>query len=479
MNLDNRLTRPLANPSGPRHNTPMTPPARCPRIIHCPAIALRADPASATASSSPWCRFPIPWWPLLLLAFAWPGPCAVGAEEPTVVYETVPYTGTASSFATSKFPRALRAGGFTYFSFVQSDGTVLLGQRHVASDSMQHVPLGEVTVDDHSAPFVHVDADGIVFAWWYDRTGRQQIHQARSTAPHALEFQVTQIDSGRVDYPVAFEDGGLLYLIYRSDHDGGRWSYMTSDDRGDNWSVPALFFDGTAWPYLHTWQGADFGPIEFARGGQTFHSTDFGIYHLRLHNGVFSRADGTEIGPIDEVLPLNEEVMQLAKAPAGDTRQRVMEVVGHTDGPCILIAANITPATGPEANYTYERLRFDAGAGEWIVELVAESNHGGPGDLAQFPLYATLHSRDPDRAVASIYRPDKEQIDLALLRRVDDGAEPAWRHVSWLTDSVDDDLFPQAVRHADDEWIWHRGSYQGYTDFDTRLWGLRAWSIER
>lgn len=415
-------------------------------------------------------------WPLLLAAILFPPPAAA-ADEPAVAWESVPYTSTASSFATSKFPRALRAGGFTYFSYIQGDGTVLLGRRQVANDSVMHVPLGEVSVDDHSAPFVHVDADGIVFAWWYDRTGRRTIYQARSVAPHSLEFQITQVDVGRVDYPVAFEDGGLLYLIFRTDANGGRWGYMTSDDRGDTWSEPALFFDGTAWPYLHTWQGPDFGPIEFARGGQTFHADHFGVYHLRLHNGVFSRADGTEVGPIADVLPLSEEVMELV-VPERDTRQRVMEVLGHDDGPSILIAANIVPATGPDANYTYERWRFDPEAGEWTGELVAESNYGGPGEIAQFPLYATLHSRDPDRAVASIYRPDKEQIDLALLRRADDGAEPAWRHVRWLTESEDADIFPQAVRHADDEWLWHRGPYQGYTDFNTRIWGLRAWSLE-
>ncbi len=397
-----------------------------------------------------------------------PGPYSVRINSES--HNIINYSEEVGSFATSKFPRAVRAGEYTYYGYVGFDGRIIINKRNRKNGEIISTILGKVqSIDDHSSPYIYVNKNGRIFVWWYDRKSRNTIHQARSIHPFGMKFEHSHIPVRRVDYPIAFHDGGALYLIYRSDHHGGKWQFIKSYDEGQTWTSPILFYEGSAWPYLHTFQDSIQEGLHIVRGGQTIHSNDFNVYYIYLNNGNFYSANRTHLGSIEDMLPLSETSMEIIKS-ADKERQRAMEVLEHEGRMYVLIASNITAKTGPDGNYIYERAHFSQRKNTWIIEKVVESNYGGPGTLAQFPLYATMNQANPDLVYGSVYRPEKDQIDIGLFSRQSD---ESWKRIDWITESPENDIIPQAVRYTDDELLWHRGNYKGFTDFNTQIFGTQ------
>lgn len=414
----------------------------------------------------------------LSLAFALPSP-GLAATAKTKAHTTFTPDGAWCWFSD---PRAVYRKGTIYAGWMTSDGSVQIGAMDAASGSVRITTLAEkFEVDDHDNPALLFLPDGRLAAFYsLHAKGDMRMRVAKQaedirewTPERSLGFEGTGSQGVTYANPVLLgEENNTIYLFWRgSDF---KPAFSVSKDLGETWSKPRTLLRGSA-------AGADNRPyVKIASDGRKridFAFTDGhprnepanGLYFLRYENGVFTKADGTRVGGMED-LPLDPAKCERIYDGATAGRAWIWDIAERRGQ--IAVAYTRLPR---ENDHRYHYLRWDGK--QWldspIVEAGAWFPQTPPGAVEREPHYSAGLAIDP-LYIENIYlsRPVGGVWEIEKWRTPDKGR--SWTSEPVTRGSSSGNVRPFVVRNAPRGepylmWMNLDGRYVHYTDYLTSL----------
>ncbi len=379
-------------------------------------------------------------------------------------------------------PRAIYRKGRIYAGWMTSDGSVQIGEMDSATGAVRTATLAEnFEVDDHDNPALLFLPDGRL-AVFYSLHAKGDMRLRITTRPEDIgawtpERSLGFEGAGRqgVTYanPVLLsEEKNAIYLFWRgSDF---KPTFSVSKDLGQTWSAPRTLLRGAG-------AGADNRPyVKVASDGRKrifFAFTDGhprneaknSLYFLRYEDGVFTRADGTRVGGMDD-LPLDPAKCERVYDGATAGRAWVWDIAWRQNQ--VAVAYTRLPA---ETDHRYHYLRWDGK--QWLDSPITAA--GGwfprtpPGKTEREPHYSAGIAID-QYYIDTVYlsRPVDGVWEIEKWRSADKGA--SWRHEPVTRASTAGNVRPFVIRNAPRGepylmWMNLSGRYVHYTDYLTSL----------
>ena len=438
-------------------------------------------------------RYPRPALPFLaaLLAFvaAPPAVSFAASAEPS----STPAPAAVSPAAHTTFvadgawcwfsdPRAIYRNGKTYAGWMTSDGSVQVGVMDNDTGAVRTATLAEkFEVDDHDNPALLFLPDGRL-AVFYSLHAKGDMRLRVTTKPEDIrewtpERSLGFEGAGRqgVTYanPVLLsEEQNAIYLFWRgSDF---KPTFSVSKDLGQTWSPPRTLLRGAAAdadnrPYLKVASDGRKRIFFAFTDGHPRNEAQNSLYFLRYENGVFSKADGTRVGAMDE-LPLDPAKCERIYDGATAGRAWVWDIAERFNQ--FAIAYTRLPS---ETDHRYHYLRWDGK--RWHDSQIAEGGkwfpQTAPGKQEREPHYSAGMALDP-HYIDTVYlsQPAKNSWEIGKWRTPDRGK--SWRHEPVTRDSAAANVRPFVVRNAPRGepylmWMNLSGRYVHYTDYLTSL----------
>lgn len=143
----------------------------------------------------------------------------------------------------------------TYFAYPKSNVPYVVAYDHAAQSWSGPVKIGTAT-EDHGAPSLFMDANGILHVGWGGH-GSDLLH-ARSDSARDISSWTTQvIESASSKTYTGFveDDSGTLYLLIGQENFNPTTpGYYTSTDGGSTWSTYTVILDMTVGTWPTRWQ---------------------------------------------------------------------------------------------------------------------------------------------------------------------------------------------------------------------------------
>lgn len=377
-------------------------------------------------------------------------------------------------------PRAIYRNGKIYAGWLTSDGSVQVGLMDPASGSVKSTTLAsKFEVDDHDNPALLFLPDGRL-AVFYSKHAKGDMHLRVTTKPEDISEWTADrslgFDEGNrgVTYanPVLLSGENAIYLFWRgSDF---KPTFSISKDLGRTWSRPRTLLQrpgagGTNRPYVKVWSDGK-GRIDFVfTDGHPRDEATNSVYFLRYENGVFTKADGTRLGGMDD-LPLDPSKCDRIYDGSRNGRAWVWDIAEQNGRPAI--AYTRMPQ---ETEHFYRYVRWDGkqwkdnqvlAAGKWFPQTPR-------GKTEREPHYSAGMAID-HRSVDTLYlaHPVKGVSEIGKWRTSDEGE--TWRQEAVTHDSTTANVRPFVIRDApegepDLMWMNLSGHYTHYTDYLTSL----------
>jgi rhamnogalacturonyl hydrolase YesR len=414
----------------------------------------------------------------LALAFALPS-TGFSATAPKADHATFTEDGAWCWFSN---PRAIYRKGNIYAGWITSDGSVEIGRLDAATGAKQIATLApKFEADDHNNPALLFLPDGRLAVFYsLHAKGDMRMRVTKHadsildwTPERSLGFEGAGTQGVTYSNPVLLsEEQNAIYLFWRgSDF---KPTFSVSKDLGKTWSPPRTLLRGAA-------AGADNRPylkvssdgrkrIDFAfTDGHPRNEAANSLYFLRYEDGVFSKADGTRIGGMDD-LPLNPAKCERVYDGSTAGRAWIWDIAGRQNQ--VAIAYTRLPR---ETDHRYHYLRWDGK--QWHDSQVAEAGkwfpQTPPGKTEREPHYSAGIALD-HHYLDTVYlsRPVEGVWEIERWRTPDKGA--SWRHEPVTSGSRAGNVRPFVVRNAPRGepylmWMNLSGRYVHYTDYRTSL----------
>lgn len=207
-------------------------------------------------------------------------------------------------------PRAIDGGGKTFVGGVSKAGDIVVGSYdHQTGDTVQNTLNAGFQQDDHAAPGLAIDGNGIVYAFWSEHDGTSQTHWTKSTSAHdisSVEAEKTISTSSGLEYCNPRVVSGRIYLFYQPT--GNHYKYIYSDDGGSTWSsVTEWLTVSNGGAYVQLDQPDDNGRMHFCAGITTGGSMPLqDVYHGYWQDGTVYTSDGTSLGSTVDITDLTQ-----------------------------------------------------------------------------------------------------------------------------------------------------------------------------
>ena len=381
-------------------------------------------------------------------------------------------------------PRAIYRYGKIFAGWMTSDGSVQIGAMTAATGAVQIVTLApRFEADDHDSPSLLFLPDGRLAVFYSKHSNaRGDMHLRTTSKPEdisewspdrELGFLVARGRGVTYSNPAMLSDeGNAIYVFWR----GGDWkpTFSVSKDLGQTWSPPRTVIerpgtDNGNRPYVKAWNDGK-GRIDliFTDGHPRNESTN-SVYFLRYEKGVFSKADGTRVGGMQD-LPLDPAKCDRVYDGSTAGRGWIWDIAEQDGRPAI---AYTRMPTEDDHRYCYARWTGKewkdspvAPAGKWFPQTP-------PGKKEGEPHYSAGMAIDP-RFVDTLYlsAPANGIFEIEKWRTPDGGQ--SWQHEPITQHSTSANIRPFAVRNAPPGspnlmWMNLSGHYIHYTKFLTSL----------
>ena len=384
-------------------------------------------------------------------------------------------------------PRAVLVDGQLFAGWMTSDGSVQIG----AWDPQEpEKPARTATLapqferDDHDHPSL-LELPDQRLAAFYAPHAWGDLHMRVTKEPGSIKFWSADRTLGfdafgggprGVTYanPILLrEEGNTIYLFWRGTH--FKPSFATSTDLGKTWSEPSTLIaePGTGHgvrPYVK-YSSDGHSRIDFLfTDGHPRDEAENSVYYLRYQDGVFTKADGTRVGGLDD-LPFSPDQCDKVYDGAAGGRAWVWDVETDSDGdPVIAYTRHPT-----EQDHRYHYARWNGSSwddheitpgGKWFPETPE-------GKVEPEPHYSGGLSLDPiDPTHVYTSRPIDGIFEIERWTTVDGGA--SWTSEAITRASEHNNVRPFVVRAALDSpaivvWMNNHGGYRHYLDYHTRL----------
>lgn len=231
-------------------------------------------------------------------------------------------------------PNVVRASGNDYLvGGVDASGNILASvfgfdNNGALTGMSNHVLHTRLEIDDHNIPSFATLADGNVIAVYSKHNGDGATWLTKTVTPGDYSQWTAPVDIGPqihttpghsylVSYNFLFRhsgEGGRLYYVHR---EGDRtaagsssiltqeyWVISWSDDNGATWTRGRKLW-GPQRPYTRVWSNGVDRLDFFFNDSHPEADTTNRVHHCYLKGGNFYKSDGTLIGTMDSVLPLN------------------------------------------------------------------------------------------------------------------------------------------------------------------------------
>lgn len=419
---------------------------------------------------------------LAALPFTILGMASTASEAPVEKDELFTADGAWCWFSD---PRAVYHNGKICAGWMNAEGSVQVGARDQKTGALTVATLAtKFERDDHDHPSLLFLPDGRLMAF-YALHARSDMHQRVTSQPEeigqwtpdlTLGFEHTMIGPHGVTYanPMMLSDeANAIYLFWRgSDF---KPTFSISTDLGKTWSKPRTLIKrpGTGTdvrPYMKCWSDGK-GRIDFIfTDGHPRNEPTNSVYFLRYEKGGFFKADGTQIGSLQD-LPLDPARCDRIYDGATAGRAWIWDVCEDRDRHPV-VAYTRLPA---ETDHRYHYARWDGkrwsdseitGGFKWFPQTP-------PGEHEREPHYSGGMALDPiNPATVFASRPVNGVFEMERWTTPDGGK--TWRSEAVTKDSKADNVRPFVVRNTPAGmtsvmWMRNSGRYVHFTDYKTEL----------
>lgn len=316
-------------------------------------------------------------------------------------------------------PIAQKLGSDLYFTAVNSSGL----WRVYRNDLNDYVTLGTGNGDDHNAPSVIAEAgkDIIAFYTQHGLTDTVRYKKCATWPTFGSEQSITFPFAVSYSQTITDAQNDTIYLFTRSS--SKQWYVTKSEDWGDTWSTPILFFESSVTQSrmycLIQPSESEPGVFHLAATGHPGPSTTWKTIRygkIDISTGDISTSGGLAIANLDGTsLPLNEYSLEEAWTPSGTYRVRLLDV-GDKEGQSIVLYARWAD-DAPTPRYYYA-VRDDS-TGVWTHTYLASSG-GVYGDPVRQYVPGTCLDRNGNnwiylgRQLSGVYRMERFELTSSL-----------------------------------------------------------------
>ncbi|MBD3367969.1 MAG: hypothetical protein GF405_07340 [Candidatus Eisenbacteria bacterium] len=401
------------------------------------------------------------------------------AEKGPVPGEACVVIATDGAWSWFGGPRAVSVGGEnprTYVGWVTSGGDIRVGAFDHETGSVETALLhDDFQADDHANPTLLVDEEERLMAFYSGHRGRWTIYR-QTLRPHDLEDWTRERAAGpftndvrgyTYPSPVQLESRGDSVLVFWRGPGYDAAFAASGDDR--HWTPGRTVLEGAGQLYFRVASDTA-GAVHVAfNDGHPRTTSDNGVSYVRLHNGVFERADGTPVAGLDE-LPVDPSRADRVYDGSGpDGRSWLWDVAADAAGRPVIVYA-VFPS---EDDHRYRYARWNGTswddheitpAGRWFPDVPETSSRFEPyysGGLC-------LDHGDP--SVVYLSRPVDGVFEIERWTTEDGGA--TWESTAVTAGSAMDNVRPVVPRNARPDGprvIWMHGEYSDYLDYRTDL----------
>lgn len=393
-----------------------------------------------------------------------------GATPPVIPFELSSVGGSWCWFAD---PRAIYYNDHTYYGFVTLDGDIYI-QKYTHSTKIVSGPFDlhpTLETDDHDNPSLLVrDSDKRILAA-YSKHGGNTIYLRISTNPEDIsawggEASLdAQIGGEIYTYPSLIQLLGEvddpIYMTFRDHHDSidehpAHLGLSKSTDGGATWAAETLVAVTT---YHKTALNGD-DRIDFAGANHPQDPDDHGIYHFYYQGGNYYKTDGTQIMA---ALPMATSDMTQVY-DGSSVKGWIWDIAIDGTGKPVIVFATF-PTEWTDHRYNYARWTGAA----WDVHEITAAGGGLYGAQPAYSGGVVLDHANPN--IVYLSKVVSGQWEIYKYVTADGGA--TWTATAITSASSDKNIRPVSVRNAasDLKFMWFKGAYTTYTNFDMDLWG--------
>lgn len=384
-------------------------------------------------------------------------------------------------------PRALRFTGThdrVYAGWVDSEGSIVVASLDLRSgDRTEQTIHPNFNRDDHANPALLVQPDGtlVVFYTSHGADVAEAIYYRISQRPEDIGAWTelreigTNTDGPRghtYPNPVTLSgEGGRIFLFWRGGNFKPSFSY-TNDLEA--WSPARTLIQSdestSVRPYMKVASnGQDEIHFAFTDGHPRGEPTN-SIYYFRYRNGVFTRADGTQIGTLEGVPLIHRMADLVYDGGLTGVRAWIWDVAADRDGNPVITYARLPD----ESDHRYHYARWTGS--EWLDTEMTPAGGWFPqtpvGSTEPEPHYSggiVLDHDDP-----SVVYLSRETGGVFEIERwwTDDGGT-TWTSMPVTEGSTNDNVRPFVIRNhgtASPSLLWMENRrYRHYLDFESAI----------
>lgn len=386
-------------------------------------------------------------------------------------------------------PRAIQMNGKTYTGWVKKDGSIEMGELDGSSNPAKTFMLhSKLQYDDHNNPAFLTMPDGRL-AGFYNTHGNDDLflritENAGDISAWTPFRRLGMRDKAKGGWGMTYvnpvrltDENNKIFLFFRgSDY---KPNLSTSTDLGQTWSKPVTVVSRTGKadsnrPYGRYWDDGK-GRIDmiFTDGHPRNEKTNR-VFFMRYDDGAFRKADGTKIATLDQ-LPLHPDKADVVY-DASQGRGWIWDVCDGKDGNPVIVYTRLPGDTKETIgrDHRYHYARWDGK--KWVDHEIAKAGgwfpHTVTGKVESEPHYSAGISLDKNNPNIVYYAaPVNGKFEIFRAETADGGA--TWKKTAVTQNSVNDNVRPITVRHADDSsprvmWMNLR-SYPHFVKFDCSI----------
>ncbi len=384
-------------------------------------------------------------------------------------------------------PRAVRFRGVhdrIYAGWVDREGSIIVSSYDLESgEQVEHTLHSAFNRDDHANPSIQLQPDGTVVVFYTSHGAdvseamyyRVSERPEDITAWSELKEVGTNTEGPRghtYPNPVRLsEEGGRTYLFWR----GGNFkpSLSFTDDLV-TWAPARTLIQSdqanVVRPYMKVASDGR-STIHFAfTDGHPRNEPQNSIYYVRYSGGVFTRADGSIVGSMEDLPLVHERADLVYDGRATDVRAWIWDMAEDDEGRPVIVYVRLPE----EDDHRYHYARWTGE--EWVdVELTAaggwfpETPEGANEPEPHYSGGIVLDHGDP--SVAYLSRPVGGVFEIERWWTDDGGI--TWRSRPVTAGSMNDNVRPFVIRdHGESPptvlWMENR-HYRHYLDYDSNI----------
>lgn len=374
-------------------------------------------------------------------------------------------------------PRAVYLNNQLFAGWMTHDGKLIIGSYDPQSGDKKTFVLEESwDVDDHNTLSILTLPDNRLMVF-YARHNKVGLYCRTTLNPADItqwQDEVTVSDTDRITYshPAYLADEGLYFVVWR----GPTWkpTFATSKD-GIHWSASHILVQeegreaSNIRPYLKA-VSDNKSTVHFAfNDGHPRNEPTNSVYYIKYEKGKFYRADGTQIGTIENLPIAHSESDVVYDAKPTQKRAWIWDIALDKNGSPVLVYTTIPTVTEHHYHYAVHtpegwQTHHITPGGQWFPQ----TPNGEQERETEYSGGISLNHADP--SIVYLARPVNNIFEIERWQTPDNGA--TWASQAITENSTQLNVRPVIPRNYPANKIgvlWMHGTYVHYTNYHTEI----------